>query len=166
METKVVEMSARERAMPAGEVRNLPADEWVERHGSGSLRKAKALGFAWRGLYLEERCAHDFGWTFRVLPRSRVTFGDALMEGDCAPLTETCWHASRLIARNPFPDSDVYEVKYVTAHRTDATGEAEVEGVGVVVRQTSAGWVPVGHLVFAVIAEWTPVGWKKAQNPF
>lgn len=159
-------MSEREAAMPAGGVRKLSADVWVEDCGSGSLRKARALGFAWRQLYLDERCAHDFGWTFRVLPRSRVTFGDALMEGDCPPLTEACWHASRMIARNPFPDSDSYEVKYIKAHATDATGDVEAEGVGVVLRRTSAAWIPPGHLVFAIIAPWTPRGWQKAENPF
>ncbi len=158
-------MSEREKRMPAASVRGETADGWIERHASGSLRKAQALGFSYRNLYLEERCAHDFGWTFRVLPRTRVTFGDALMEGDCPALTETCWFAARLVARNPFPDSDVYEVKYIKTCAADVTGAVETEGVGVVVRQTSAGWVPPGHLVFAVIAEWTGHGWAGAKNP-
>lgn len=165
METKIISMSERERAMPAGIVREMPEEAWVDRYASGSLRKAKALGFSYRALYLEERCAHDFGWTFRVLPRTRVTFGDAMMEGDCPPLTETCWFANRILARNPFPDSDVYEVKYIKTYTTDVTGEMETEGVGLIVRQSSANWMSAGHLAFVIIAEWKGSGWESAKNP-
>lgn len=152
--------------MPAGAIRLLSESVWIDGFASGSLQKARNLGFAYRPLYLEERCAHDFGWVFRVLPRTRVTFGDALMEGDCAPLTETCWFALRLTCRNAFPDSDKYAVKYIKTYKTDVSGSVESEGVGVVVRTSSAGWVPLGHLVFAIIAEWKDAEWLEAKNPF
>ena len=166
METSRVEMSARERAMPAGSIRCTSESEWIDAFASGSLQKSRHLGFAYRSLYLQERCAHDFGWTFRALPRTRVTFGDALMEGDCPPLTEACWFASRLIARNAFPDSDRYELKYIKTYRTEITDSAEAEGVGVIVRTSSADWIPLGYLVFAIIAEWKNGNWCDAENPF
>lgn len=166
METIKVKPSEQEAVTKAGQLRALSEAEWIDGYASGSLQKAKRLGFSYRSLYLEERCAHDFGWTFRVLPRTRVTFGDALMEGDCAPLTETCWFARRLIDRNIFPDSDKYEVKYIKTYKTDIAGASDIEGVGVVVRTSSAAWIPCGYLVFAIIAEWKNGEWLEAQNPF
>ncbi len=166
METQKLKISDREQLTLAGQIRNLSESEWINTHASGSLQKSRNLGFSYRPLYLQERCAHDFGWTFQVLPRTRVTFGDALMEGDCAPLTETCWFAKRLIERNIFPDSDKYEVKYIKTYKTDITGNSDTEGVGVVVRTSSANWIPAGHLVFAIIAEWRGNRWVEAKNPF
>lgn len=166
METTKTKASEQETTTKAGHLRQLSETEWIDGYASGSLHKARQLGFAYRPLYLEERCAHDFGWTFRVLPRTRVTFGDALMEGDCPALTETCWFARRLIDRNIFPDSDKYEVKYIKTYKTDITGASDMEGVGVVVRSSSAAWIPCGYLVFAIIAEWKDGEWLEARNPF
>lgn len=166
METVRTEMSPREHATLAGGLRESSENDWILNWASGSLQKARQLGFAYRTLYLEERCAHDFGWTFRCLPRTKVTFGDALMEGDCPPLTETCWFALRLKCRNVFPDSDKYEVKYIKTYKTDVTGASDIEGVGVVVRTSSADWIPQGHIVFAIIAEWRNGEWLEAKNPF
>lgn len=166
METQRVPATDREQFTLARQLRSLSETDWIAKHGSGSLQKAKEIGFSYRSLYLQERCAHDFGWTFQVLPRTRVTFGDALMEGDCAPLTETCWFAKRLIERNIFPDSDRYEVKYIKTYKMDITEDSYSEGVGVVVRTTSASWIPAGHLVFAIIAHWDGSRWMEARNPF
>jgi hypothetical protein len=165
METRFVDMSEREIAMPAGVIRNMAYDEWVCNYASGSLQKAKKLGFSFRPLYLEERVAHEFGWGFKIAPRSRLTFGDALMEGDNSSLTETVWHSCRIIDRNQFPDSDVYEVKYINAYESDIKEASAYEGVGLILRQTSAKWLPTGHIVYAIIAEWKNNRWERAQNP-
>jgi len=87
------------------------------------------------------------------------------MEGDCPPLTETCWFATRLIARNVFPDSDSYELKYIQIFQGDANEPLTKEGVGVVLSSSSAMWVPAGHVALAIIAEWQNGGWRNAQNP-
>jgi hypothetical protein len=102
---------------------------------------------------------------FKFTTRSRVTFGDALMEGDNPSLTETCWHATRIIDRNPFPDSDSYEVKYIKTYETDIHGKEEKEGIGLILRQTSARWLPSGHIIYVIIAEWRNNEWQPANNP-
>lgn len=166
METITKPASNTEAAMPYADVRASSESLWIERHASGSLRKAKALNLSYRQLYLIERCTHDFGWGFQILPRTRITFGDALMEGDCHPLTETCWFSERLMAMNRFPDSDIYQVKYIKVHEgTDTSGDISMEGAGVVVRSSSALWIPSGHVVFAIIAESRNGEWMTAQNP-
>lgn len=144
------------------DVRALTADEFIERHASGTLRKNKRLGFAWRGQYLHERVAFEFGWGFEILPVSRVTFGDARTEGDCSAITEAGWHIDRIMSLSSF-EEDVYQTKYVQIE----TPEGRREGIGVVLKETSAPWVPAGHLVFAIIAEYDPKthDFLCAQNP-
>lgn len=145
-------------------IRNMSADEWVEKHASGTLRKNKRIGFAWRSQYLEERIAYEFGWEFKILPRSCVTFGDAITEGDCHSITETGWHMERYIAMKIFPE-DYYEAKYI---QTETSDGSKSEGIGLIVRETSAPWIPDGHVVFAIIAEFdtNEQKWCNAQNPF
>jgi len=158
-----IDISEREQMMPAGQIRGLSADDWVARYGSGSLQKARRLGLVWRPLYLEERAAHEWGWEFRIEYRSRITFGDAIMEGDCAALTEAVWHIGRVTQLSRFPDSDKYETKYLILEGNDSPRE---EGVGVVLRETSAGWVPRGRIVCAFVALYNATGgWLGARNP-
>jgi hypothetical protein len=165
METKVVAPQqgtvAYNRLWP---IRALSDDEWVERFASGTLRKNKRLpGMRWRQQYIDERVAWEFGWEFKCLPSSRVTFGDAITSGDCKPLTELGWFADRHIQRCPFVE-DVFEVKYITAAPHD---DDEFEGAGLVMRQTSAPWLRPGHIVFAVIARFDPArgAYLRARNP-
>lgn len=146
------------------QIRTMSADDFITLHGSGTLRKNKNLGMAWNDQYLEERVRYEFGWGFKMLPRSRVTLGDAITEGDCKPVTETGWHAERYINMSIFPE-DCFEVKHLHVEYPD--GELK-EGLGIVVRQTSAPWIPKGHLVFAIIAEFNAAikKWSHARNPF
>jgi hypothetical protein len=144
-------------------LRQMDADAFVERHASGTLRKNKRIGMVWREQYLHERAAYEFGWAFECLPRSRVTFGDAYTEGDVKPLTEAGWHIERYITMSVFPE-DRFEAKYLNVEYKDGAAR---EGVGMVVRQTSAAFVPGGHIVFAIVAEYDPVKkvWHEAVNP-
>lgn len=157
--------TAREAVSIRNAVRVKTDVAWIEDHASGTLRKAKRLGFAWKALYLEERVAYEWGWEFKIVPRSRLTFGDAFIEGDTPSLTEACWHIERYFTLNPFPDSDVFEAKYV--YLSDDEGRTK-EGVGIIVRSTSATWLPSGHIVFCIIAEYDAKNktWLKARNPF
>ncbi len=124
------------------------ADDFIEKHASGTLRKNKRLGMVWRDQYLHERTAWEFGWLFECLPRSRVTFGDAFTEGDVKALTEAGWHIERYLELSIFPE-DRFETKYITIDEKDGTRR---EGVGLICRQTSAPFVPGGHIVFAIVA--------------
>ncbi len=94
--TKIVDLKV-SNGFPANvlAVRTMTEEQFIENHGSGSLRKAKKLGTAYKSLYKEERVAYDFGWEFKVLPNSRITYNDAIAEGDCSAFTESCWHAER-----------------------------------------------------------------------
>lgn len=167
METRVIEMSAAVRASDVlrkrVEQRLMDADSFVEKHASGTLRKNKRLGMAWRDQYLHERTAWEFGWVFECLPRSRVTFGDAFTEGDNKALTEAGWHIERYIEQSLFPE-DRFETKYVNVEYKD---DKKREGVGIIVRETSAPFVPAGCIVFAIVAEFDPRAqlWRDAQNP-
>ncbi|MBY0359887.1 MAG: hypothetical protein K2W82_17925 [Candidatus Obscuribacterales bacterium] len=172
METEVVEISADVLNSPAlkkrVELRRLSMDEFIERHASGTLRKNKRIGFAVQNHYLHERVAYEFGWGFEILHRSRVTFGDAFSEGDCSAVTESGWHAERYLTMSIFPE-DYFELKFLHIEKSEHEKQA---GIGLVVRQTSAPWVPKGHLVYALIAESIPRKGEQpehylpAQNPF
>lgn len=167
METRVVPLD--EHATACGllarrvAVRTMSAEDFVERHASGTLRKNKRLGMVWREQYLHERVSYEFGWTFECQPRSRVTFGDAYTEGDEKAITEAGWHIERYLELSVFPE-DRFETKYVNVEYKDGT---QREGIGIVVRETSAPFVPAGHLVFAIVAEYDPQrqAWLEAENP-
>src|SRR5690348_4233313 len=76
-------------------IRNLSAEDWIEQHSSGTLRKNKKIGLRWRSQYISERVAYEFGHEFEVATSSRVTFNDAITYGDCKALTEVGWYAER-----------------------------------------------------------------------
>jgi hypothetical protein len=145
-------------------LRTESADEFIENHASGTLRKNKRVGLAWRSQYLHERAAHEFGYAFECLPISRVTRGKAQTEGDCKPLTEVGWHCERYLARKPFPE-DEFEACYL--YITDPDGKPR-QGVGLMCTQTSASWVPDNHCIFVIIAEFDTVTkqYRAAVNPF
>lgn len=145
-------------------LRGLSEDEFIDLHASGTLRKTKRLKFATRQLYLQERTCYEFGFGFEVLPRTHVTFGDAIAEGDCHVVTESAWHIERYVTFNSSPQ-DVFECKYITVSNPDGVKR---EGIGIIVRQTTAQFVPPGHLVFAIVGEFDPVkkDWKGISNPW
>jgi hypothetical protein len=146
------------------QLREMDADTFITRHSSGTLRKNRAIGMAWQQQYLEERTAYEFGWEFECLPRSRVTFGVANTEGDASAITEAGWHIERYLTLAIFPE-DQMETKYIMIEESDGKRR---EGIGIIVRQTSAQFVPKGHLVFAIITPLDPVThtWMHANNPF
>jgi hypothetical protein len=167
METTKIAMDEHLKSCPALQarvaLRLLSAEEFVHRHASGTLRKNMQLGMVWRAQYLHERTAYEFGWEFQCLPRSRVTFGDAYTEGDCKPVTEAGWFCERYTSLAAFP-GDRLEVKYLNVEYSE---ENKREGIGLIVRETSAEFVPDGHIVFAIVAEYDPrlKRWKRARNP-
>jgi hypothetical protein len=168
METQLVPMSpAVARCKPLAKrvsIRTKSADEFIEQHASGTLRKNKRLNMSWRSQYLHERVVYDFGWGFEIVPKSRVTFGDPITEGDCKPITEAGWFCERYLEFSIFPE-DYFEVKYL---QIDYGEGKKREGIGLIVRKTSANWLPKGHIVFAIVAEFDPIKnqFLPAENPF
>lgn len=146
------------------DIRFLTADEWIEQHASGTLRKNKRLGFAWQDQYIAERIPYEYGWCFECVPASRVMWGRPYTEGDCHAITESGWHIERYFELKFFPE-DIFEAKYLMVEYADGTTK---EGVGIVIRQTSAKWVGQGKLVFAIVAEYDKETgkWLEASNPF
>mgnify|MGYP000888473030 FL=1 len=127
-------------------------EDWMDIHASGTCRKNARLGFAYKQQLLHERVAWEFGYAFNLCPTSRITTGIPLTEGDCKPVTEAGWHIDRLLSRNPFPE-DVYTVAYIYISGPDGNRE----GIGVVLETTSAPFIPNGHTVYAIIAEYDPI---------
>lgn len=141
-------------------IRSMSEDEWIEKFASGTLRKNKRIGFSYRTQYLHERVCYEFGPVFALLPRSYVTFGDAITEADCKPITEAGYYMERYISKFPFKE-DYFEVKYIHADYNNY----KKEGVGLVVRETSCQWIPHGYIVFGIIAEFKNNIWLEANNP-
>lgn len=168
METLIVDMNEEIKSCsalaPRVNQRTMSADEWVETHASGTLRKNKRLGMTWRNQYIEERVCYEYGWEFELQPRSRIMFGDAFTEGDESAVTEAGWHIERFMEMKIFPE-DIIEAKYINVEYS--WGEKK-EGIGIIFRQTSSEWLPKGHILFAIVAEFnTETGeWKEAVNPF
>lgn len=127
--------------------RLMSEDEFIESHGSGTLRKNKRLDFHYKRQYLLERTAFEFGYGFECIDETHINWGQPITEGDCHAITETGWHADRYpyIA---FP-GDTFEVKYL--HITN--GLDVREGVGLIIRKTSAPFLPSNHVVYAIIAQ-------------
>lgn len=142
-------------------LRDLSTEAFIESHGSGTLRKSARLGFNIQEAYLQERAQVEFGAGFEVVPGSRVTYSDLKLV-PAAALTELGWHAERMIEMRPF-ESDKFLCKQFEVEYADGRIR---EGAGILVEQTSAKWVPQGHMVFAIVAEKVNGKYQPAQNPF
>jgi hypothetical protein len=141
--------------------RLMSEDEFIEQHASGTLRKNKRLSFHYKKQYLHERTAFDFGWGFECIHESHINWGQPITEGDCSAITEAGWFIDRYQFM-AFP-GDEFEAKYIQVSSPDETKE----GVGIIIRRTSAPYVPDGHVVFAIIAKVNPIThqYEDAVNP-
>tara|TARA_R110002074_G_scaffold224186_2_gene395436 strand:+ start:28 stop:561 length:534 start_codon:yes stop_codon:yes gene_type:complete len=150
-------------------LREMSGGDWMERHGSGTLRKNKRYGMRIVSHYRVERVAWEFGYPFEVMPTTWVNFNDAISAGDCHAVTESGWHGGRMIERSIFPN-DVFQIKHIivdgSAGKGGPTGRRE--GLGILVRQTSAAWVPRGNIVFAMMSLHNKETgeWSDVRNPF
>ena len=136
--------------------------EFLFFHGSGTLRKNGRVGFDYKKQYLHERVAFDFGYGFEAIHESHINWGSPMSEGDCHSVTEAGWHIDRyqFIA---FP-GDEFEAKYLKIH----TGNGpDREGIGIIIRKTSAPYLPANFVVFSIIAEvdLAKHDYKEALNP-
>lgn len=143
-------------------VRNMSMDEFIENYGSGTLRKNKRIGMNVSSHSLSERAHYEFGAYFECLPERFITWGEARSEPDCSPITEVGWYTERYANLCLFPGDEI-EVKYITV---EAPGEIKREGIGLIVRKTSAHWVSKGFTVFAFITIYNPTihDFEEARN--
>lgn len=141
--------------------RFMSKDTFIENHASGTLRKNKRLGFHYQKQYLHERVVFDFGYGFECMHESHINWGQPITEGDCSAITEAGWHIDRY-ACVAFP-GDEFEAKYLTID----DGGVRREGIGIIIRNTSAFYVPDGYVVFALISEVdnTKHTYRSAVNP-
>lgn len=127
--------------------RNLSKLEWIERHGSGTLRHAVGLGCAVGTLYLEERVAFTFGRYFSAIPASRIRTGKPFAEGDCHEFTEGCWNIRRRIAESPEEDKYSGALSLHISHK----GDIVEEGLGIIL-ENPPPWVPEGQVVYCIVS--------------
>lgn len=142
-------------------LRDLSQSDFIEKLGSGSLRKSDRLGFNIQEAYLQERAQVEFGAAFVVVARSRVTYSDIKLVPSQA-LTELGWHAERMITLRPF-ESDVFTCKQFEVEFAEGK---MWEGAGILVQKTSAEWVPKGFMVLALVTEKIDGTYAPAKNPF
>jgi hypothetical protein len=140
--------------------RLLSEEEFIEKHGSGTLRKSARIGLKTREHYLHERATFEFGWGFECVPESRVTWGDAISEADNKRITEVGWLVDRYATIAAFPDDEI-ETKYIVAELS--TGN--VEGIGIIIRKTSAQFIPYGFCVFCIVSEFREGQFQEVTNP-
>lgn len=142
-------------------LRNTSKEEFIEKWGSGTLRKSHRLGFDTHDAYLQERIRFEFGIAFEIIQRSRVTYSDIKLISSQA-LTELGWHAERMIELRPF-DSDEFVCKQFDIEYANGTIK---QGAGILLKSTSASWIPNGYMVFAIITEKRNNQYLPAINPF
>jgi hypothetical protein len=83
-------------------------------------------------------------------------------KSDNHSVTEAGWHIERYVATRLLAE-DYFKAKYITVEESGV-----VERGGFIVRETTAQWVLLGHIVYAIIAEFdkTAGKFKPAVNPF
>ncbi len=146
---------------PRRVMRDLSREAFIEQHGSGTLQKSARLGINVDEAYLQERVQVEFGIGFEITKRSWVVYTDLMLE-PCQAMTELGWHAERMIELRPF-ESDVFLCKEFVVQNANG---ASRRGAGIWVKETSAPWLPAGHMVFAMLTERTDKGYGPARNPF
>lgn len=146
---------------PRRALRDMSMEEFIEKWGSGTLRKSQKLGFNVREAYLKERARFEFGEGFMIIQRSYVAYTDVNLVS-CQGMTELGWHAERMIQLRPF-ESDKFLCKQIDV---DMGESGRIVGAGIIVSKTSAKWIPLGYSVFSVVTEFKNGKYSPAINPF
>lgn len=160
--TKLVEMSEASNALPNRiiEPRLMKNGDFINEHGSGTLRDNKELGFVWSLQCLSERLAYTFGYGFSAFKAHLVMFNDSISECDEKAYTLAGRWFKAYNAKKLFSE-DYFEVKYAAIY--DESRVLQWEGIVVIVRETSANFIPQNTMVLAKVTEyqsskgaWTP----------
>lgn len=155
MNTLIVPLSSDSLKLPSRitDPRTMPHSTFIERHASGTLRDNHALGFVWSIQCLAERVAYTFGYGFSPFKSHLVVFNDSISECDEPAYTLSGRWFKAYLCRNLFPE-DYFEIKYVIIKNED--GSKSWEGIGIIVRQTSATFIPDSTLIVARICQYHP----------
>ena len=164
MKTNVCKLSESSQKLPENIIKNrmMSNADWIENHGSGTLRDNKSLGFVWSIQSLSERLAYTFGYGFSAFKSNLVTYNDSISECDEIAYTLSGRYMKAYLAKKLF-DEDYFELKYVIIK--DDNGKREWEGIGIIIRETSASFIPDNVLVVAKVAEYVSgQGWGSVVN--
>lgn len=140
--------------------RNCTDAEFIEEHGSGTLRDNKEMGFIWKIQCTAERLAYVFGYGFQAYPADQVLYNDSISECDEKAYTLAGRWMKAYQAKSLHPE-DYFELKYLTLK--DVKGQTTWEGIGIIVRQTSARCIPLDTLVIAKVCQYLPTQGKWAE---
>ena len=163
MKTEIVEVSQEAATMLPLRIvstRTCTDAEFIEAHGSGTLRDNKELGFVWKIQCLSERLAYVFGYGFQSYRADQVLYNDSISECDEKAYTLAGRWMKAYQAKSLFPE-DYFEMKYLTLK--DVKGHTTWEGIGIIVRQTSASFIPPSTLVIAKVCEYLSAQGKWAE---
>lgn len=141
----------------------MSAAEWVDKYATGHLQDLKEMGAKWHSEYLEERCAMDYGYGFRVVPRTKIKTGPPVAEGDSVGHTTLVHLTHRLNLRDIFGDN--YKPVYLNVQESPLT---HIEGLGIVVEHTvRPSWLPEDFVIVSMVAECDTQKheWKAPVNP-
>ncbi len=146
-------------------MRLMSMETFIETLASGTLRRNRRIGMKSGSHAMHDRVAWEFGGGFESCPESFVTWGEARSEWDSKPITEAGWSTERYAAICLFP-GDEMESKWISINEGGEDHKHRA-GVGIIIRKTSASWLTPGHIVFAIIAEYSTDKHKflKARNP-
>lgn len=152
MKTVKVPVGEQSKSLPQRiiDARTISNSDFIELHGSGTLRDNKGLGFVWSIQCLSERLAYTFGYGFGAFKSHNVVFNDSISECDENAYTLSGRWFKAYQAKKLFSE-DYFEIKYVIIK--DDSDKKVWEGIGVIVRETSAGFIPDNTLVIARVCE-------------
>lgn len=132
------------------EARTQSNSAFIEAHGSGTLRDNKDVGFVWSIQCLSERLAYTFGYGFGGYKAHNVIFNDSITECDEDAYTLAGRWFKAYNAKKLF-EEDYFEIKYVIIKNDK--NQKVWEGIGIIVRETSATFIPDNIIVVAKVCE-------------
>ena len=165
MKTLKIDFTEQSKQLPTRiiEKRTMSNTEFIEMHGSGTLRDNKNNGFVWSIQCLAERIAYVFGYGFGAYKSHLVVFNDSISECDEVAYTMSGrWFKS--YQNKKLFSEDYFEIKYVSIK--DETDKKIWEGIGVIVRETSATFIPDNIIVLAKVCRFDPIlqKWDQPVN--
>jgi hypothetical protein len=165
MKTVIIPLSEQSQQLPQRiiEKRTMSNTDFIKNHGSGTLKDNKDYGFIWSIQCLSERLAYTFGYGFTAQKSHLVVFNDSISECDETAYTMSGRWFKAYQSKKLF-NEDYFEIKYVSIKNED--GSKNWEGIGVIVRETSATFIPDNIIVVAKVCQFNhhTQQWEKPVN--
>lgn len=143
-------------------LRTMSDDEFINSHGSGTLRDNKALGFSYKMQCISERLAYVFGYGFTFKKFCRVQMNPCITECDEIAYTLAGRWTTQYKAKSLFSE-DIFNIKYINIQENT---KIEWSGIALIVEETSVNFLPNSpnttnnFLIFAKIVEFDNVNNK------